>query len=372
MIKRFIIAIVLLGVVGGGLVWFNFFRDRMIGEFFANRPVPAMVVSTVEAQPSVWRPAINAIGTVNASQGVDLTVETNGVVKEILFTSNQSVAAGDVLLRLDDDVQRADFEAARTQSELDTVSLERTRDLQTRGVATNVSLDAAQAAAQASEARMERARAILEQRQLVAPFSGTIGIPRVDLGQYVMSNVVVATLQDIETMRVDFTLPEQQLPNIAIGQPLHVRIEGVERDFDGVITGIDPRVDPASRMVSVRGAIENADNGLTPGQFVRIAVDLPEEPAVIALPQTAVVSSLYGDFVYVVRPSEDDAERLEARQAFVQIGRRSGALVELRGGVEAGDRIVSVGQNRLSNGSPVTLDNAAGATDAPGPEASAQ
>lgn len=364
MIKRLLIAIVLLGLVGGGLVWFNFFRDRMIADFFANRPVPAIVVSTIEATPATWRPTINAIGTANASQGVDLTVEANGVVREILFRSNQVVAAGDVLLRLDDAVQRADFEAARTQFELDSVTLERTRDLQARGVATNVSLDAAQAAAQASEARMERARAVLEQRRLVAPFSGTIGIPRVDLGQFVGTNVVVATLQDIETMRVDFTLPEQQLPNIAIGQPLHVRIEGVERPFDGEITGIDPRVDPASRMVSVRGAIENADGGLTPGQFVRIEIDLPEEADVIALPQTAVVSSLYGDFVYLVRPREDDAERLEARQSFVRVGRRSGGLVEIESGVEAGARVVAGGQNRLSNGAPVTLGDAPAGAEA--------
>lgn len=357
MVKRFIIAILLLGLIGGGLVGFNLFRDNMITQIFANMPRQAATVSTVEAKPVTWTPTIDAIGTVNAAQGVDLTVETAGVVKEILFSPNTTVEAGSVLLRLDDVVQKADVEAARTQAELERGNLLRAQDLTRRGVTTNVSLDQTQAAAQAAEAQLARAVAVLDQRQLTAPFAGTVGLPRVDLGQYVAPGTIVATLQDISTMRVDFSLPEQELPNLTIGQKIEVRIEGLDETFPGALTGIDPRVDPASRLVALRGSITNAMNKLTPGQFVRIRVILPSESDVIALPQTTVSTSLYGDYVYVVRPSEADAAQMELRQVFVKLGRRSGGVIEIVEGVSPGDQVVTAGQNRLSNGQPATIDN---------------
>lgn len=368
MVKRLIIAIILLGAIGGGLVWFNMFRDNMITQIFANMPQQPATVSTVEAQPVTWTPVIEAIGTVNAAQGVDLTVESAGVVKEVLFQPNTTVEAGALLLRLDDVVQTADVEAARTQAELERGNLARAQDLTRRGVATNVSLDQSQAAAQAAEAQLARAIAVLEQRQLAAPFAGTIGLPRVDLGQYVTPGTIVATLQDISTMRVDFSLPEQDLPKLSIGQKIEVQIEGLDETFPGELTGIDPRVDPATRLVALRGSITNAQGKLTPGQFVRIQVGLPAEEGVIALPQTALSSSLYGDYVYLVRPSEENAEQLVVAQVFVKPGRRSGGVVEIAEGVSPGDQVVSAGQNRLSNGQPAIVDNSVNpAADATGP-----
>lgn len=357
MVKRFIIAIVLLGLVGGGLVWFNFFRDNMIAQIFANMPQQPATVSTIEAQPVTWTPMIEAIGTLNAAQGVDLTVESAGVVKEILFQPNTQVAAGALLMRLDDVVQRADVEAARTQAELERGNLARAQGLTNRGVATSASLDQTQAAAQAAEAQLARAQAVLDQRQVTAPFAGTIGLSRVEIGQYVAPGTIIATLQDLSTMRVDFSLPEQDLPKLAIGQSLEVRIEGNDQAFTGAITGIDPRVDPATRLVALRGSVAAPQGGLTPGQFVRISVALPAEEGVIALPQTALSTSLYGDYVYVVRPSEENAEQLQVQQVFVQPGRRSGGVVEIVSGVAPGDQVVTAGQNRLSNGQPATVDN---------------
>lgn len=358
MVKRFIIAIVLLGLVGGGLVWFNFFRDGMIAQIFANMPQQPATVSTVEAKPVTWTPAIHAIGTVNAAQGVDLTVESAGVVKEILFQPNTDVAAGALLLRLDDVVQKADVEAARTQAELARTNLARAQGLTNRGVSTSAALDQTQATAQAAEAQLARAQAVLDQRQVSAPFAGTIGLARVDIGQYVAPGTTIATLQDISSMRVDFSLPEQDLPRLSIGQKIEVRIEGIDDAFTGALTGIDPRVDPASRLVALRGSISNPQGRLTPGQFVRISVILPPEEGVIALPQTALSTSLYGDYVYLVRPSEADAAQLQVQQVFVKPGRSSGGVVEIVEGVSPGDQVVTAGQNRLSNGQPATIDNA--------------
>ncbi|MDR5653221.1 efflux RND transporter periplasmic adaptor subunit [Ruixingdingia sedimenti] len=357
MFKRLFIAIILLGAVAGGVVWFNLFRDKMIADFFANQPVVPNTVSTAEAQPGPWTPAIEAIGTVNAAQGVELTVETAGIVKQILFTSNAQVAAGQLLLQLDDVVQRADLEAARTQYALNRQTLERARELVGRGVSSSVSLEQSEAAATASEAQVKKLEAVVEQRQLMAPFAGTIGLPRVDLGQYVAPGTIVATLQDLSTMRVDFSLPEQELPFLRIDQPIEVRIEGLDQAFRGAISGIDPRVDPSSRMVAIRGTIENPEGRLTPGQFVRIRVELPQEEGVIALPLTVLLASLYGDHVYVARPKADTPDMLEARQVFVTSGRRTGGRVEIVSGVAPGDQVITAGQNRLFNGAPVAIDN---------------
>lgn len=364
MVKRLIIAVILLAVVGGGLVGFNLFREKMIAQFFANMPQQAATVSTVEAKPVTWTPVIDAIGTVNAAQGVDLTAEAAGVVKSISFTANAQVEAGAELLRLDDVVERADVEAARTQSDLAATSLKRTSELSQRGAATNASREQTEAAAQAAKAQLARAEAVLAQRVVSAPFAGTVGIARVDVGQYVTPGMVVATLQDLSSMRVDFSLPEQDLPRLAVGQKIAVRIEGLDQAFEGEVTGIDPRVDPATRLVALRGSVANPEGKLTPGQFVRIRVELPAEKGVIALPQTAVSASLYGDYVYVVRPKEGaeapkegEAATLEVRQVFVQTGRRSGGLVEVVTGVSAGDQVVTAGQNRLSNGQPAVVDN---------------
>lgn len=369
MIKRLLIAIVLLALVAGGIVGFNMFRDRAIQQFFADMPVPSVTVSTVEAKDGSWTPSVDAIGTVNAIRGVDLTVETTGIVTEIGFNANQQVKENDILLQLDDKVQQADLQASRTQATLDQQSLDRARELRSRGVGSSVTLETAEAAASASAAQVQKLEAVLQQRQLRAPFNGTIGIPRIDRGQYLSPGTIVATLQDLETMRADFTVPEQQLGLLKIGQPVRLWLNDGDDVFNGEIIGIDPKVDPSSRLVLVRAEISNTEGKLTPGQFVSVKVDLPQEDGVIALPLTAVVTSLYGDYVFAVREAESDKDaakdtadgaaekKLQARQVFVQVGRRSGAQVEIRSGIEPGDIVVTAGQNRLSNGTPVTIDN---------------
>ncbi|MGY6536909.1 MAG: efflux RND transporter periplasmic adaptor subunit [Pararhodobacter sp.] len=355
MVKRFIIAILLLGVLAGGLVGFNLFRDRMIAQFLADMPVEPLPVETVNAEAITWQPVLSAIGSVNAAQGVDLTVEAAGIVREIGFAANQDVRAGDVLLQLDDEVQQADLGAVRSQMALERANLAREAELQSRGVASDARLDQTRAAFDAAEAQLARAEAVIRQRRLIAPFDGMIGLPRVDAGTYLSPGTIVATLQHLDTMRVDFSLPEQALPSVSIGQRLHVRIDGDARSFDGQITGIDPRVDPGSRMVALRGSVDNPDRALTPGQFARVRIYLPPEEGVIALPQTALTTSLYGDFVYIVQPRDGADDMLEVRQVFVTPGRRTGGLVEITDGVAPGDRVVTAGQNRLTNRAPVTL-----------------
>lgn len=357
MIKRFLIAIVLLGLVAGGLVGFNMFRDKAIQDFFANMPAQTVTVSAVTVAPAAWTPVIEAIGTVSANRGVDLTVETTGIVKALNIAANRRVEEGEVLVRLDDAVQQADLTATKAQAALDRQALERALELRERGVGSAVTLQAAEAAASASAAQVEKLQAVVQQKQLRAPFAGKLGIPRVDEGQYLSPGVAVVTLQDTDTMRADFTVPEQQLSRLSLGQKVRLSADGDDTLFAGEITGIDPKVDPSSRLVSVRAAIDNPEGRLTPGQFVRISVEMPREEGIVALPQTALVTSLYGDYVYAARPKEGADDRLEARQIFVQVGRRSGRDVEIVAGLTEGDVVVTAGQNRLSNGTPLAIDN---------------
>ncbi|TIQ22630.1 MAG: efflux RND transporter periplasmic adaptor subunit [Mesorhizobium sp.] len=405
-IKRFIIAFVLLALVCGGIVGFNLFRDNAMQQFFATMKPPAATVSTMIVKPTEWTPGVEAIGTVSAVRGVDLTVEAAGIVKDIKFQANQKVEANALLLQLDDAAERADLEATKAQAALDQTALTRALELQKRGVGSESTLDSARAAASASTSQVNRLQAVLEQKLLTAPFSGTVGIPRIDLGQYLTPGTSVATLQDLETMRADFSVPEQQLPLLKIGQKVRLGVGDGELPFTGTIRGIDPKIDPASRLVTVRAEVANPEGKLTPGQFVQVRVELPEENNVLTVPQTALTSSLYGDFVFVVRPAkpaansgaapaaaanaeekpatdsakpaaeapaakpeeqsaaapaepaaEEQKPQLVLAQVFVKPGRRNAGLVEILEGLAPGDEVVTAGQNRLSSGMSVAVDN---------------
>lgn len=366
MIKRLVVAVVLLAVVVGGIVGFNLFRARMISQFFAGQQPPAVTVSVIEAELVTWRPGVEAIGTARAAQGVDLAVEAAGVVERVLFNANDRVEEGQLLVQIDDTIEQADLEAAAAALDLAGTELERLQTLQNRGVTASSSVDTARAESTNARSQVAKLTAIMEQKALEAPFAGIIGLPRVDAGEYVAIGTVYATLQDLDTMRVDFSVPEQQIRLIEIGMPVTVSSEVGDVELSGSISGIDPKINANTRLVNIRAEVENPRGDINPGQFMRVRVGLPEEDGIIALPQTAVTSNLYGNSVYIVQQgtgedgqsgaSEPDGD-LRVEQVFVTIGRRSQGLVEIIKGVQPGDRVVTAGQNRLSSGSPVTIDN---------------
>lgn len=403
------------------LVWFNFFRSRMIGEFFASMPAPTVTVSATKVEQTVWKPEIDAIGTLSAIQGVDVATQVAGVVKSIDFAANERVEANQLLVQIDDAVERADVMSAEAAVARDQAQLERAQQLRKTGVSSEASLEEAETALAASESALARIRAVLDQKAIEAPFAGVIGIPRIDVGQYLEPGGMIATLQQLDTMRVDFTVPEQQVDDLRMGQPATFGLTEDNFPYQGRIIGIDPKIDPQMRMVSVRAEVENSGGDLRPGQFTRVRVELPAVENVIALPQTAVVTSLYGDYVYLVEPApaataeqpaaqpapqstaaapqngdaalreslpadnppaenppatpaapaenapaENSAAapaapaegaKLVAKQAFVEIGRRQGNLIEITRGVEAGQTVVTSGQNKLANNTFIAINN---------------
>jgi membrane fusion protein (multidrug efflux system) len=359
MIKRFIIAIVLLVVVCGGLIYFNFFRDQMVAGIFANMQAPAQTVDAAKVEPTRWTPGIEAIGTAKASMGVDVAAEVPGVVKSIAFQANDEVVTGEPLVQIDDAVERADLQSAEAALARDQRAYDRNVNLSERGVTSTKDLEDAQAALEASRSALERVRAVIAQKAILAPFAGTIGIPQIEIGEYLQAGDVVATLQNTTKLKVDFTVPEQIVSQLSMGQPAAFGAEVGELNYRGTIIGIDPKIDPATRLVQVQALVDNPDGSLRPGQFVRVRIELPAEDDVITVPQTAVVSSLYGDFIYVVVPgqgeSQGGAPSLVASQVFVTIGRRDGNVIEIAKGLEAGQTIVTSGQNKLFNGAPILV-----------------
>ncbi len=355
MFKRLFIAVVLLVLIVGGIVGFNQFRSKMIAEFFAGMTPPPVPVATVEVQPIVWDSGIDAIGTALSAQGVDLAVQAAGLVRSVDFKANDHVTKDQVLVKIDERIEQADLRAAVAAAELAETELARSRTLQERGISTANTLEVAEAQATNARSQVARLTALLDQKELTAPFAAVIGIPQVEAGQYVIPGTVFATLQNLDQMQVDFTVPEQQITQVAIGTLITVSSEVGGLTFNGTITAIEPQVDPSSRLVSVRGSVEGTDGKLLPGQFLRVRIKLPPEPDVIALPQTAVTSNLYGDAVFVVRGDAEDA--LSVEQVFVTTGRRSGGMVEVAQGIKPGDRVVAAGQNRLTGGAKVVIDN---------------
>lgn len=372
MLKRFIIAFVLVALVVGGIVGFNIFRNQAIEEFFSEQQQPAVPVASTVVEEGVWTPGIEAIGTVYAARGIDLAVEATGVVRAVDIEANDLVEEGDLLVQIDDRAEQADLAAARTQVTLNEQALERAETLRSRGVGAATSVDEARAAAESARAEVQRLQSTLRLKALEAPFTGTIGIPQIEVGEYVSTGTTVASLQDLDTLRVDFTVPEQGRRSLSDGQEVRLGHDRDDLAYSGRITAIEPRIDPQTRLVRVRAEVDNEDRELSPGEFVRVRVLLDEEPGIVALPQTSVINSLYGDYVFVVRTAEeataegtgdsgsgaeDDEESYELSQVFVQLGRRAGDMVEIAEGIEAGDRVVTAGQNRLTNGAPVTLDD---------------
>lgn len=364
--RRLVVTLVFVLAIGlcAGLIWFNFFKERMIKDFFANMKPPAQAVSSAKVEAKTWNPAIGAIGTARAANGVELAFETAGIVKEIQFKANQNVTKGAVLVQLDDTVERADLQDVQANVKTAESAFERAKTLSSRGYGTEANFDQASAFLAAARSRLARLQATIEQKALKAPFSGVIGIPRIDVGQYLQPGTVIASFQDLDSMKVDFTVPEQVAADVKLGQEVHVGVSETNLPFSGKVIGKDPRVDPKTRLVSVQALVgDNKDGSILPGQFLHVEVVLPPQPNVVTVPQTAVVTSLYGDYVFTIDEEEKAGEKvLTTKQVFVKTGRRRGGAIEVVSGITPGQLVVASGQNKLQAGSTVKINNSVDVT----------
>jgi membrane fusion protein (multidrug efflux system) len=376
MIKRMIIMLVLVGVVLGGVFGFQVFKAGIIKKVMASFANPPQTISTVTAAYQVWQPQVAGVGTVRAVNGADLSLQLPGIVSEIDFKSGDDVQAGQVLLRLRNDDDVAKLESLQALAQLAQVNYDRDRkQFQVQAVA-QATIDSDAANLKNDKALAAQQQSIVDQKVLRAPFAGHLGIRAVDLGQYLAAGTQVVTLQALDPLFVDFYLPQQALADLKVNQAVVVHVDtwpGV--DFTGKVSAINPQVDATSRNVQVRATLPNPDRRLLPGMFATLDISTGAQQREITLPQTAIAYNSYGNTVYVVQNKGNDAQgkpQLVAAQTFVTTGATRGDQVAILKGIKAGDVIVSAGQVKLHNGSPVMVNNAIQPLDNPRPNMAEQ
>jgi len=315
-------------------------------------------VSTAVAHPEHWPEELPAIGTIGAVQGVTVTTEIAGTVKEIAFESGSVVATGDLLVRLDTSSEEAQLRALESQVELATITLERSRKLRADNTISQSELDAAEAALKQDQANADNIRATIAKKTIRAPFAGRLGIRQVNLGQYLDNGKPVVSLQSLSPVYANFSLPQQELSKLKTGLPVGVTTDAYPgRTFTGTLTAINPDLDEATRSITLQATLDNADQALRPGMFARMAVRLPAVRDVLVIPVTAVLSAPFGDTVYVVEPATNGAGGLVVRSQLIRTGPARGDFVTVEAGLKAGDRVVSSGVFKLHNGGRVVEDN---------------
>ena len=376
MTKRMIIMLIAVAVVLGGVFGFQVFKANIIKHVMASLANPPQTVSTVTAGYQQWQPAVSAVGTLRAVNGAELSLQLAGIVSELDFKSGDDVRAGQVLLRLRTDDDVAKLQALQATAELAQITYDRDRkQLQAQAIS-RATLDSDAASLKNNHAQVAEQQAVVDQKILRAPFAGHLGIRAVDLGQYLAAGTQVVTLQALDPLYLDFFLPQQALANIKVDQAVVVHVDtwpGV--NFAGQIIAINPQVDPTSRNVQIRATLPNPDHRLLPGMFATLDISTGAPQHQITLPQTAVAYNPYGDTVYVVLDKGKDAQgkpQLIAQQTFVTTGDTRGDQVAILKGIKAGDVIVSAGQIKLHNDSPVVVNNTVQPTDNPHPDVADQ
>ena len=357
---RVTLAIGVVVLVAGGLAGVKILQFRKLIAAAQSLAPPPESVSSVLVREERWPDSLTAIGSIAAVQGVTLTPEVPGTVREIAFESGAPVAQGDLLVRLDTSSEEAQLRAIEAQVELASLNLNRVRALRNDNMIAQSELDATQAAVKETEANADAVRAVIAKKTLRAPFAGQLGIRQVNLGQYLEAGKPIVSLQAMEPVYVNFSLPQQELARLKAGMPARVTTDAYAgRQFKGELTAINPDLDVATRSVGLQATFENPDHLLRPGMFARVEVLLPEQQAVLVIPATAVLSAPYGDSVYVIEPKsdKDGTPSLVVRQQFVRTGSARGDFLTVESGLKPGDRIVSSGVFKLRNGVSVTENN---------------
>jgi membrane fusion protein (multidrug efflux system) len=366
---RYLIAIGLLIALIGGLTTVKFTQISSLikmGKQMEKAGPPPEVVSVAPAEAHVWGGALSAIGSVTAAKGVAISNDAPGVVARISFDSGRDVKQGQVLVELDASVERAELASALARMELAALTARRSRALVASNSISQAQLDTDEAQLRTATTDAAGLQAQIDRKTVRAPFSGRLGIRDVNLGQYLSAGTTLTVLEAIDSVYVDFTLPQQRLADVKIGMPVKVTIEGAQGlASDGVIAAIDPSVDSTTRTMKVRASVPNKEEKLRPGMFANISVVLPDQGSIVAVPATTVVHASFGDSVFVVEDEKDDAGAVVkggddmpivvARQQFVRLGEARGDFVAVKDGVTPGQMLVSAGAFKLRNGSALKV-----------------
>ncbi len=355
-----ILMLLAVGLFFGGVFGWKAFTAYQMNQFMSSQALPPVVVSTTVASSETWTPFIPAVGTLRATQGVDITAQEAGMITELRFESGAEVEAGDVLAQQFVADERARLAALEADVKLAELNLTRARELLDKNLNAQFDYDTRKTDRDRAVAEAENLRLTIDKKTIRAPFTGRIGIRRVDLGEYIEPGDPIVRLEALDKILVDFTVSQRSLGLIRPDQPLRLRVDSWPgREFHGAITAIAPQVRRDTRDIQLEGLIDNPEERLLPGMFAEIAIELPVADAVVTLPQAAITFSPYGDSVFAIRESNDDngEKALAVENRFVTTGEKRGDQVAILSGVAAGDTIVTAGQIKLRQGSRVIIDN---------------
>jgi membrane fusion protein (multidrug efflux system) len=360
MFVRILLVLMVLAALIGGLAYFKYAQIQAEIEMFS-QPMPAPTVTAVTVERTAWEPALEAVGTVQAVQGVHINNEVAGQVTAIELESGAMVKQGQILVRLADDVDRADLEGLQAAERLARIKVERTRTLLKDRAIAQGDFDEISAQLDQASALVKGKQATIEKKTIRAPFDGQLGIRMINLGQFLPEGSSIVPLQTLDPIYVDYALPERHLARLFTGQAVQVNVAAhPNRTFDGKIQVISPGIDEGTRNVRVRSLLDNPDFALRPGMFARVATLLPVEEDVLTVPRQAIAFNTYGDAVFVVR-EEEGKTLVERRQ--VRTGAVRGEQIAVLEGLVDGDRVVSSGQVKLSNGQEVRIVDPADDSD---------
>jgi multidrug efflux system membrane fusion protein len=356
--RWFIIVGLLLALLVGGLVGFNAFRSHMIAQFFANNKPPPASVTIAEAKSEVIPNLLTAVGDLAAVHQVNVTTDVAGRITDIMFNAGASVKAGSPLVQLFDGPEQGDLASYKAQATGALLALERAKQLASRQFGPQSTVDAAQATYDQANAGIAKTEALISQKLVRAPFDGALGVRRVEVGQFLSAGTLIVTLTDLSMLYANFTVPEKASGVLQVGQIVRLSVDAYPgRTFEGKITTVEPQIAADTRNIRVQATIANPDHILKPGMFTTTTVVLPDKPAVITVPETAVDYTLYGDSVFLITEKKDDSGKtsLTAVRTFVRTGNRVDGRAEILQGLKAGDRVVAVGQLKLQSGSAVVI-----------------
>jgi membrane fusion protein, multidrug efflux system len=372
MIKRFLIAAILVALFLGGVGYFNLvFKPKMIGEFMAKMKPPAATVTAERAGTKEWIDRVQSIGTLIAIRGVDVSPEVAGIVKNYYFESGNDVEKGTKLVELDTSVEEADLVKNRAVLLEANADLKRQASLVKKEFVSQAVVDTTTSKRDTAAASVQRMEAVIAQKNITAPFAGRLGLRRVEKGQYVKAGDPLVWLHALDPIWIDFPVPEGDLGKLKIGAPIELGVNAYpDQVFKGVIEAFDARVAQDTRTLMVRGRLPNADHRLLPGMFANVAVLEGKPKELVTVPRTAVTYGLYGDSVWVVKEGppapektasvgevEVPAPQLTVERRFVRVGPSQGDEVAVLEGVKAGEQVVTSGQLKLHPDAAIKIDN---------------
>lgn len=360
--KRMVIMLVIAAVLIGAMTWFTHFKNTMIAKAIKGQANPPQTVATAVAQETRWQPAIEALGSLRASEQAALGAEVGGLVTAVRFESGAKVRAGQRLVELNAAPLEGQLAQLEAQAGLARVTLARDQaQFEARAIARAV-VDTDVATLKSAEAQIAAQKALIAQKTIVAPFAGRLGIRQVDVGQFLAPGTAVVTLQKLDPMEVDFTVPQNQIALVTIGTQAQLETSAVPgKTFEATVTAIEPQVDPSTRNMKVRARVPNPIEVLLPGVFAIVHIGSGASRQYVTLPNAAITYNPYGATVFVVKDAgkgPDGKPRLTAEQRFVTPGLTRGDQVAIVSGLKAGETVVTAGQLKIRNGSPLVVNNA--------------